>query len=141
MTSRKTSAFTLVEVVVTLTLFVLLSAGVLAAITTFHKMARSQATYNSAFALVIREQDALRAEKYAPPQSPFTNVQTSTTTTQSVSSNASSTAYLTEVTIVREIEPVSTGHLVTISANYIFQGRNIEISTTTVINKYSTVDE
>ena len=131
--------FTLVEVMVTVVLFVVLATGVLGTITTMHKISRHQATYNSVMALVLSEQETIRGQSYAPPTAPFTAVETKTSQVKTVSLNPDGTQYMIEVRLVTTIEPISSGHKVTVIGSYSQNGRSPSISTTTLINKYSSV--
>ena len=132
--------FTLVEIMVSLVLFVILATGVLGSITTMHKIARTQATYNSVMALMMSEQEAIRGQSYAPPEAPFTASTTKTEQTKSVSLSPDGKQYMVDVTLVTVIEPVASGHKVTVTATFPQGGRTPSISTTTLINKYSSTN-
>ncbi|MGB0258824.1 MAG: type II secretion system protein [Coraliomargarita sp.] len=131
------SGFTLIEVMVSMTLLVFLAVGVLSAIGTMHNIARRQASYNSVLALVMSEQERLRAESYLPPNEPFTAEKTTLTSAKSVSFNPDGTAYLIDVTLSTDIEPVSNGHKVTVTGTYVFSGKTVRVSTSTVINQFT----
>ena len=131
--------FTLVEVMISLSLFTLLSAGVFASITTLHNISRRQATYSSVLALVIQEQEAIRADGYTPPDDRYTSNSAGTSEEKElfVSYNSSGTNAIVDVTLVSTFKVASGGHLVTVSATYIYNGKSTTIETTTLINKYS----
>jgi len=137
--SRK-KGMTLVEVVVSLTLFFALSIGGLKAITSLHNLARSQSTYNSVLALVVGKQESFRSELYAPPTAPFTDSVVTQTETLSVSLDASGANEMVSVAMVSTITPVSSGHLITVAASYAINGRSATVSTETVFNEYSAVN-
>ena len=125
------------EVMISLSLFTLLSAGVFASITTLHNISRRQATYSSVLALVIQEQEAIRSLDYSPPNVPYTVAKhTSAPQQKSVSLNSAGD-YMVDVAIVSTFEPELSGHLVTVSATYTFNGKSVTIETTTLINKHS----
>ncbi len=131
--------FTLVEVMISLSLFTLLSAGVFASITTLHNISRRQATYSSVLALVIQEQEAIRADGYTAPDVRYTSNSAGTSEEKelSVSYNSSGTNAIVDVTLVSTFKVASGGHLVTVSATYIYNGKSTTIETTTLINKHS----
>jgi len=129
--------FTLVEVMITLTLFILMSIGVFGSITTLHNISRRQATYNTVLALVMQEQEAIRSLSYTPPVAPFTADGTKTKQEKSASLNSSGTDYLVDVTLVSTFELKSSGHLVTVTATYTLNGNTSTIETTTLINEFS----
>ena len=131
--------FTLVEAMISLTLFLLMSIGVFASITTLHHISRRQATYSSVLALVIQEQEAIRADGYTPPDDRYTSNSAGTNEEKelSVSYNSSGTNAIVDVTLVSTFKVASGGHLVTVSATYIYNGKSTTIETTTLINKYS----
>lgn len=118
-------------------LFVLLAVGAMASITAMHNIARRQATYSSVLALVMSEQERIRAEAYVPPNEPFTSEETVLTAEKSVSLNADGTAYMIDVILTTEIEPVASGHKVTVTASYVFSGTALSVSTSTVVNQFS----
>ena len=129
--------FTLVEVMISLTLFILMSIGVFGSITTLHQISRRQATYNSVSALVMQEQEAIRSISYSPPNAPFTADDTKTTQEKSVSLNASGTSTMVDVILISTFVLKSSGHLVTVSATYTLNGKSTTIETTTLINQFS----
>lgn len=132
--------FTLVEVMITLTLTMLISIGVFGTITTLHQISRSQAVYNSVLALVMQEQEAIRADGYTTPSTRYPSGATpniETDTSKSVSLNSSGTDTLVDVTLVSSFVTASSGHLVTVSATYTYSGKTITIETTTLINNFS----
>lgn len=129
--------FTLMEVMISLTLFILLSIGVLGSITTLHSVSRRQATYHSASALVMQELETIRSLNYSPPNTPFTVNNTELKKKKSVSLNSSGTDYMVDVTIVSIFELKSSGHLVTVTATYTLSDKPVTIEMTTLINQYS----
>ena len=131
--------FTLVEVMITLTLFILMSIGVFGSITVLHQISRRQATYSSVLALVIQKQEAIRADGYTTPSARYTSDVEGISEQQekSVSWNASGTESSVDVTIVSTFKVASGGHLVTVSATYIYNDNSTTIETTTLINNYS----
>ena len=132
--------FTLVELMVTVVLLVLLATGVLGSITTMHKLAKKQATYNSVMALVMSEQEAIRTNSYNPPTAPFTAEESKTVEKKYVSLDPDKDDFSLEVSLVTKIEPISSGHKVTISGTYSYGDTTPTITTTTLVNKYSKVN-
>ena len=139
--SRKSlkRGMTLVEVVVSITLFFFLCIGGIGGLTTLHKMSRKQSTYNSVMALVVGKQEEYRSKGYAPPLTPFTDATTTSTETKAVSLNATGSESMVDVTLTSTIEPVSSGHLVTVTATYPSGNRTATVASSTVINNYSAV--
>ena len=138
--ANSASGFTLVEVMISLVLFVFLAMGALGTTTMMHEIARRQATYNSVLALVVSEQDSVRALPYTPPDAPFIAFKHETKQRKSVSLNAEGNKYMVDVALMTVFEPISTGHKVTVTASYHLNGDSPVISTTTLINEHSSVE-
>ena len=56
---------------ITLTLFTLMSIGVFGSITVLHQISRRQAVYSSVLALVMQQQEAIRAAGYTAPNARY----------------------------------------------------------------------
>ena len=135
---NKENGFTLMEAMIVLTLFMLLSMGILATITTLQRISHSQAIYNSVLALVMQEQETLRSIDYNPPNAPFTSFSNTVTTNKSVSTpNKDGTTRAVDVTLNTTYLPTIGGHLVTIVADYTLTGRTISIRSETLVNSFS----
>ncbi len=131
--------FTLVEVMITLTLFTLMSIGVFGSITVLHQISRRQAVYSSVLALVMQQQEAIRADGYTAPNAryPAGNTPNTESNKLTVSLDSSGTNGTVDVVLLSTFTTASSGHLVTVSATYTYNGKSTTIETTTLINNYS----
>jgi hypothetical protein len=87
----------------------------------------------------MQKQEAIRADGYTTPSARYTSDVEGISEQQekSVSWNASGTESSVDVTIVSTFKVASGGHLVTVSATYIYNDNSTTIETTTLINNYS----
>lgn len=135
------NGFTLVEVMISMTLFILMSLGVLAAITTLNGITHRQSTYGSVLALVMQEQERIRSIDYNPPIAPFLANEDDDPheieVEKSVSLNSSGTDTMVDVVLVSQFEMKSSGHLVTVTATYTLHGKPVTVEMVTLINNYS----
>ena len=131
------AAFTLLEVMVVMGLLGLVFIAGFAAIT-FNAQASSRlADHTAAFTLVQAKLEAVRAATYNPPNTYFRTNTVWLTNVHSIALSQKGTNYLVSGKLITKIEPVISGHLVTVSGNFPTPYRPTKVELQTVVNKYS----
>ena len=102
----------------------------------------TQASYRladriAAMALVQAKLEAVRAATYHPPDSPFGPSTLSLTNSDSIALDKAGAKFLVTGTLITKIEPVASGHLVTVTGKFATPGRPVSVQLQTVVNKYS----
>lgn len=130
---------TLIEVVVTLVLSLLVIASALRALGTLASAARANAIYSAVATTLNSTQEKYRALTYAPPVEPFAAGSVTSTTVVNVGASPDGARLTVPVTIEETIAPASTGdgHTIAITARYTYLGREIVLTSTSLINEHS----
>jgi hypothetical protein len=98
---------------------------------------RRLADMTAAMAVVQGQIESVRTNDYNPPLAPFLASATVTNSTASISLDKGGTNYLVSGTLTTRIEPVASGHLVTVSATFNTAGSPLRAQLQTVVNKFS----
>lgn len=122
-----------------LLLIIIIATG--AGITSLDRCTRRLADYTAAMSVVEAKMHAIRAATYNPPSSPFTASTVYLTSTSYVSLAKSGTNLLILGTIVSKIQPITSGHLVTVTGTFNEPGFSFTTSLQSVINRYTTGEQ
>ncbi len=131
------SAFTLLEVLIASGLLLGLVLAGMNAVFVLDKSSRRLAELTSAMALVQGRLEEVRTYDYNPPLAPFVAGATVTSNVVSISLDKGGTQYQVPGTLITRIEPVASGHLVTVSASFNSLGSPVKAQLQTVLNKFS----
>ena len=131
------AAFTLLEVLIASGLLLGLVLASMNALFVMDNSGRRLAATTSAMALVQGKLEEVRTNTYNPPVAPFPASATVTSNAVSISLDKGGTQYLMPGSIITRIEPVASGHLVTVSANFNALGTPVKAQLQTVLNKFS----
>ena len=134
---QSAKGFTLVEVLVVITLLTLLMGAAASSIASGKLIARRLSDYTAALSLVQAKVDDIRAANYNPPTSPFGASAVVLTNATSIDLNQAGTAFVISGTVTSTITPVTAGHLVTVTGTFQTRRKPITVSLQTVVNKYS----
>jgi prepilin-type N-terminal cleavage/methylation domain-containing protein len=129
--------FTLVEVVIVTALLSLLIIAGLGATTAMQVASVSLSEHTAARALVQARLQTIRAASYKPPTSPFTAGTVYLTNNVALCVDKAGTKYLVPGTLIAKVEPVTSGHLVTVTGSFKFQNRTIRVQVDSVVNRFS----
>ena len=135
--SAARSAFTLLEVLIASGLLLGLVLAGMNAVFVLDKSSRRLAELTSAMALVQGRLEEVRTFDYNPPLAPFVAGATVTSNAVSISLDKGGTQYQVPGTLITRIEPVASGHLVTVSASFNSLGSPVQAQLQTVLNKFS----
>jgi len=136
-TSAAERAFTLLEVMIVMGLLMILMASGFSAIFSMKMTSKRLADYTAAMAVVEAKVEDIRAATYKPPNYPFGSSTLFLTNSGAVALNKAGAAFLVSGTIVSKIQPVATGHLITVTGTFKTPGRPISVTLQTVVNKFS----
>jgi len=98
---------------------------------------RRTADYNAALAVVEAKVEDIRAATYNPPASPWTSSTVYLTNSDSISLDKAGVTFKVPGTLVSKIEPIASGHLVTVTGTFQEPRVTLTVSLQTVVNKYS----
>jgi prepilin-type N-terminal cleavage/methylation domain-containing protein len=137
-TGSKTSrAFTLIEVMVVTALLLILVTSATASIYFMDQATRRLADQTAAMGVVEAKIYEIRAVAYNPPVYPFASTNVSTNFSASISLDKSGQTYRVPGTVTALIQPITTGHLVTVTGTFQTPGKPLVVSLQTVVNKFS----
>jgi prepilin-type N-terminal cleavage/methylation domain-containing protein len=131
-------AFTLVEVLIVMGLIGLLMISGMGALFSMDLCSRRTADYNAALAVVEAKIEDIRAATYNPPNG--TNFNSTTvwlTNSDSIALDKAGVTFKVPGTLVSKIEPMASGHLVTVTGTFQEPRLVLTVSLQTVVNKYS----
>ena len=131
------SAFSLLEVMVVMGLLMILIVSGFSAILSMRMTSNRLADYTAAMAVVEAKVEDIRAATYNPPNYPFGSSTITLTNSGAVALNKAGAAFLVPGTVVSKIQPVSTGHLITVTGTFKALHRPITVTLQTVVNRYS----
>jgi type II secretory pathway pseudopilin PulG len=135
--ARSTRAFTLVEVQVVMLLVIILIAAGIGSILAMDISSRRLGDYTAAMALVEAKIQDIVAATYNPPSQYFKTNTVSITNNNSISLDKAGTTFKVTGTVVSEIKPVASGHLVTVTGTFQEPKKSITVSLQTVVNKFT----
>ena len=131
------AAFTLIETLMVIALMGIVLLSGFAAIT-FNSQASSHlGDLTAVSGLVQAKLEAVRAATYKPPNTYFRSTVVWLTNDHSIYLAKNSAKYLLTGKIITKIEPVISGHLVTVTGLFPTPGRPTVVEMQTVVNQYS----
>ena len=131
------AGLTLIEVLIATVLLMILIIGTVGALYFNTQASYRVADRTAAMTLVQAKLEAVRAATYHPPDSPFGPSTLSLTNNDSIALDKAGARFLIPGTLITRIEPVTSGHLVTVSGKFATPGRPLTVQLQTVVNKYS----
>jgi prepilin-type N-terminal cleavage/methylation domain-containing protein len=136
--SSGASAFTLVEVLVVMGLIGLLMVAAMGALFSMDLCTRRTADYNAALAVVEAKVEDIRAATYNPPTGTnFNSTTVCRTNSSSIALDKAGVTFQVPGTIVYTIQPITSGHLVTVTGTFQEPRQVLTVSLQTVVNIYS----
>ena len=135
--SAARAAFTLLEVLIASSMLLALVLAGMNALFVMDNSSRRLAQLTSAMALVQGKLEEVRTNDYNPPLAPFTASATVTSNAVSIALDKGGTQYQVPGSLITRIEPVASGHLVTVSASFNVLGTPVKAQLQTVLNKFS----
>jgi len=134
---QSTGGYTLVEVMVVTALLTLLMVAAAGSISAGKLISTRLSDYTAAMAVVEAQIDNIRSTTYNPPTSPFTSSTVVLTNTSSIALNQAGATFIIPGTITSTIQPIASGHLVTVSGTFQTRGKPITVSLQTVVNTFA----
>ena len=134
---RLASGFTLLEVMVVMGLLMILVASGFSGIFSMKMTSKRLADYTAAMAVVEAKVEDIRAATYNPPNYPFGSSTLTLTNSGAVALSKAGAAFLVPGTVVSKIQPVATGHLITVTGTFQTPHKPISVTLQTVVNRYS----
>jgi len=128
---------TLIEVSISLALTVVLMTATFNALMMMDRNSRRVSEFNSALAIAEAVLEQTKTNLYNPPASPFPASVSLTTNTVSVALDSVGTNFLVSGRVLRRIEPVTGGHLVTVVASFTNMGLAYRAEVQAVVNRYT----
>ena len=129
--------FTLVEVMVVMALVTILIAAGFGATYSMDLCSRRVADYTAVMAVVDAKVQDIRAVYYNPPNYPFRSSVVYVTNSDSISLDKAGTTFKVSGTLISRIEPVTGGHLVTVTGTFQEPRKPIVVTIRTAVNKFS----
>jgi hypothetical protein len=99
-------------------LVMVLFASGMGALLSMDLCTRRAADYNAAMAVVEAKVEDIRAATYNPPNSPWTASVVFLTNSDSIALNKAGVTFQVSGTLISRIEPVASGHLVTVTGTF-----------------------
>lgn len=118
-------------------LILLLVVSATSAIYFMDQAARRLADHTAGTGLVEAKVQEIRAATYNPPQYPFASTNVSTNYNVSISLNQAGQTYRVPGTIAVLIQPVSAGHLITVTGTFQTPGKPMSIQLQSLVNRLS----
>lgn len=135
--TKLVSAFTLIEIMITLALILILVVNSFCAILYLSQSAARLATYTSAMAVVEGRIEAIRAATYNPPIAPFGPATVTSSYSEALWLDNKGQNLLVTGIVVSVIRPVAAGHLVTVTGNFATPRKATVVSLETIVNRFS----
>jgi hypothetical protein len=98
---------------------------------------RRLADYTAATSIVEAKLQDVLAATYNPPNANFGSGTTYNTNSESISLNQAGTSFKVPGTLITEIKPINSGHLVTVTGTFQEPRGKIVVSLRTVVNQFS----
>lgn len=134
---RDECGLTLIEVSISLALTVMLMIAAFNALMVIDRNTRRVSEYNSVLAIAEATLEQAKTNAYNPPASPFTASAVNTTNAAKIGLDATGTNFVITGSVVRRIEPITGGHLVTVVATFTNFGISYKAQVQAVVNKYT----
>ena len=135
--NQSARGYTLVEVMVVAALLTSLMVVAAGSIYSGNLVSHRLAAYTAGFAVVQAKVEDIRAATYNPPNSPFGASAVVLTNASSIALDQAGATFVVSGTVTSKIEPVASGHLVTVTGTFQTQRSPITVTLQTVVNKYS----
>lgn len=132
-----TSGATLVEVMVVTALLTILMAAAAGSIYSGKLISRRLSDYTAALAVVQAKMEDIRAATYNPPNAPFGSTAVTLTNSSSIDLSQTGATFIVSGTVTSKIEPIASGHLVTVTGTFQTPRKPMIIILQSVVNKYS----
>lgn len=129
--------FTLMEVMVSMLLLGILMIAAFGGLFSMDLCSRRLGDYTAAIAIVEAKVQDIRGMNYNPPNSPFKASTVYITNSTPISLNKGGTIFKVPGTVVSEIKPVASGHLVTVTGTFSEPRGVLTASLQTVVNQFS----
>lgn len=129
--------FTLIEVMVVMLLLTTLLISSAAGLVAMDRSSRRLADHTAAMAVAEAKMHSIRAASYVPPTAPFGPSTVYLTNSSSIALAKAGTNYLVRGTVISKIQPVSSGHLVTVTATFQEPNQPISVTLQSVVNRYN----
>ena len=131
------SGFSLVEVMVAMLLLGILLIASFGGLFSMDLCSRRLGDYTAAMAIVEAKLQDLRGINYNPPNFPFNSSTNHITNSISISLDKSGTIFKVPGTVVSEIKPIASGHLVIVTGTFVEARGSLTASLQTVVNEFS----
>src|SRR5258706_9428863 len=128
--------FTLVEVMVTMLLLGILLIAAFGGLFSMDLCSRRLGDYTAAMAVVEAKVQDIRGVYYNPPNSPFGASTIYLTNSSSISLDKTGTIFTVPGTVVSEIKPLASGHLVTVTGTFAEPRGSLTVSLQTVVSQF-----
>jgi type II secretory pathway pseudopilin PulG len=134
-------AFTLVEVLIVMLLLTMLVVAAGSGIMAMDRSSRRLADYTAAMSVIEAKIHSIRAATYNPPSYPFGTNILYLTNTSSVALSQAGTNFLVTGTVISKIQPVASGHLVTVTGTFSEPSQSFSVTLQSLVNRYSGGEE
>jgi prepilin-type N-terminal cleavage/methylation domain-containing protein len=134
---RARAGFTLIETMIVTLLVAIMVATSMGALLSMSLCANRSADYVAASAIVQAKLEDIRGATYNPPNAPFNSYTTNRTYSDSVSLDKAGVNFKVAGTLTARFEPVSGGHLVTVTGTFTEPRKTLTVTMQTLVNKYS----
>jgi competence protein ComGC len=131
-------AFTLVEVCIVLVLVMILVVAGMAGLYSMDVCSHRTADHIAAMAVVQAKVQDIIAATYNPPNANFASTTKYLTNSGAISLAMAGTSFKVPGTLISELKPVASGHLVTVTGTFQEpRGGAITVQLQTIVNKFS----
>jgi prepilin-type N-terminal cleavage/methylation domain-containing protein len=137
MPRRGESGFSLMEVMVAMLLLGILLIAAFGGLFSMDLCSRRLGDYTAAMAIVEAKVQDLRGINYNPPNFPFGASTVYITNNNSISLDKGGAIFKVPGTVVSEIKPVASGHLVTVTGTFVEPRGSLTANLQTVVNQFS----
>jgi len=131
------AAYTLTEVLIVVLLIGILTIAGFGAALSMDACSRRAGDYIAATAVVEAKVRTIQASTYNPPNANFGSSTIYLTNSDSIALNQAGTTFLVPGTLISKIEPVASGHLVTVTGTFQEPRRTLTVTLQTVVNRFS----
>ena len=135
--ARSELGFTLVETLVVMLLVLILMVAGFGGLYSMDFCSRRLADHTAATALVQAKLQDIMAATYNPPNANFGISTIYLTNSGSIALNQAGLTFKVPGTLISEIKPVASGHLITVTGTFQEPRGKIVVSLQTLVNKYS----
>jgi hypothetical protein len=130
-------AFTLVEVLIVMGLTMILMVAGMGALFSMNLCTSRTADYNAALAVVEAKVEDIRAATYNPPNFPWKSSTVYLTNSDSIALDQAGVTFRVSGTLISQIQPVASGHLVTVTGTFQEPRKTLKVSLQTLVNQFS----